>query len=358
MSYKKWNKNKLIEQLKYATKCYYENPTQEMAITMATIEDLLNNHPRLFAPEIRFDDQVEADKTIVKDNLEFIQHIQEFADLDEAFNVKRIPPLNELDVKDKTLLSFVHDFYNSLDREFARHFNKVFKERHNNLRMTSNNQEGYNRNYMTWIYTLNYAYININRTDTIEDFTNLVHEYAHTIADQMRYRPRYGKYPFIELLPLLMEEIAYDEIIRCFDGLELEVFKADAYETKTVLKYAYEIALQEDYLTTENPTLERKQFINSMAQFTNNTKAKTEKILNITLQEKISYVIPFLVMIELYDMHYKDRDKCMYVLKNLITMDETNNYIQYLESLGVHINRHAEEYVEEQKKILRLTDLM
>ena len=224
--------------------------------------------------------------------------------------------------------------------------------------MTSNTQEGYNRNYMTYLTHINYAYINIHKTDTIEDFTNLVHEYAHTIADQMRYRPRYGKYPFIELLPLLMEEIALDEIIRCFDGLEQEVFKADAFETKIVLKYAKETSLQENYLTTENTNLERKQFINNMAHFTNNTKAKTEKILNTTIQEKVSYIIPFLVMIELYDMHYSDRERCMYILKELINMNETDDYIKYLDTLGIHINEHAEDYVEEQKKILRLTNLM
>ena len=95
-----------------------------------------------------------------------------------------------------------------------------------------------------------------------------------------------------------------------------------------------------------------------MAHFTNNTKAKTEKILNATIQEKVSYIIPFLVMIELYDMHYSDRERCMYILKELINMNETDDYIKYLDTLGIHINEHAEDYVEEQKKILRLTNLM
>ena len=353
--YNKWNKTKINEQIKQVTKAFYENPTQELASTLNTLEDLKNNKPRIFDKQDRFDEQLALDKLLIHKHSDFFKEIETFAKLDDLFNIKSIDPLQEREIPTKMLLSFVHDFYNSIDREFAKYFNRVYKERKNNLRLTNNATDGYDRNYMNYLNTINYAYININLTHTIDDFINIIHEYAHAIADQMYFRPRYGKYPFIELLPLFMQELAYDEVIRCFEDVEFDVIRSDACTTKTVLKYAKELILQSDYLSLVNTSPERKQFINSFAEYSNNTKTKTEKILNVSMQEKISYVIPFILMIELYNMYYEDPEKALYIMKKIITMDEVENYITYLHALGIDLNENSEEYVLYQKKILKLT---
>ena len=353
--YNNWNKSKLNDQIKLVAKKMYANPSPDIIATLNTLEDLKKNQPKIFPQEERFDEQLATDKSLVHDYSNFIPAIEEFAKQDETFSFKHLNGLTERTLPKKTLLSFTHDFYNSIDREFAKYFNRIFKERHNNLRITDRNQQGYSRNYITYLNTINYAYINIYRTHTIDDFINIIHEYAHTIADQMCYRPRYGKYPFIELLPLLMQEIAYDDLIRCFDDLTGDVINSDIGITKTVLKYAKEILLQQQYLSTVSLQTERKQFVNKFAEYSNNTKAKTEKIMNITLQEKLSYVIPFLVMVELYDLYYEDTEKSLYLTKKIITMDEVDDYIKYLDSLGLHLNEHMDDYIMYQKNALKLT---
>ena len=353
--YNKWNKNKLNTQIKQVTKLFDENPTQEYAATLNTLEDLKNNTPRIFEQEERFDEQFLQDKSLVYKNSEFLSEIDKFAKLDEQFNIKSVSELKKRDIYNRTLVSFLHDFYNSIDRELAKYFNRIYKERKNNLRLTNNKADGYNRNYAYYLNTINYAYINICLTSTIDDFIGIIHEYAHTIADQMHFRPRYGKYPFIELLPLLMQEIACDELIRCFEDFDEDVINSDICTTKTVLQFAKELLLQSDYLCVVNSVPERKQFINNFANYSNNTKAKTEKILNISIQEKISYVIPFILMIELYNMYYEDPEKCMYVTKKIITMDEVENYVTYLKALGINLNENSEEYISCQKRVLKLT---
>ena len=353
--YTRWNKSKINDQIKTLTKMFKEDPSMELALAINTLDDLKNNTPNIFPKEFKFEEQLHIDKRLVDNNSGFIPHIGEFAKLDDIFNIKYIPPLEERGITNSLLLSFLHDFYNSIDREISKYFNRIYKERHNNLRITSKNNEGFNRNYLTYINELKYGYINIYRTETIDDFINIIHEYAHGVADQMCYRPRYGKYPFIELMPLLMQEIAYDEMIRCFEDVDNDVLKSDACTTKTMLKYAKELLLQTDYLSIVNESPERKQFVNNFAEYTNNTKSKTEKMLNITIQEKLSYVIPFITMIELYNLYYLDPDKCMYVLKKIITMEETDDYVSYLEGLGIHLNEHSEQYISDQKKILKLT---
>ena len=49
--------------------------------------------------------------------------------------------------------------------------------------------------------------------------------------------------------------------------------------------------------------------IEEFAQFANNTKTKTERMLNVSLKEKISYVIPYITMIELYNLYYESNHK-------------------------------------------------
>ena len=352
--YANWNKKKIDEQIKSVTKAFYATPSQELAMTLNMLEDLKNNKPRIFTHEDRFDEQLVTDKNLVHKHSNFLNEIETFSKLDDVFGIKNIEPLEEREIPTKMLLSFVHDFYNSTDKDFARYFNKIYKERRNNLRLTNRNITGYNRNYMTYLNAINYAYVNISLTHTIDDFINIIHEYAHTIADQMHYRPRYGKYPFIELLPLLMQEIGYDEVLRCFENVEADVMKSDACTTKTVLKYAKELLVQSDYLSIVNEGTERKHFVNSLAEYTNNTRSKTEKMLNVTIQEKLSYVIPFILMIELYDMFYEDEEKCLYITKKILTMDEVEDYVEYLKTLGINLNEHAEEYITNQKKILTL----
>ena len=352
--YANWNKNKIDEQIKSVTKAFYATPTQELALTLNTLEDLKNNKPKIFTHEERFDEQLATDKNLVHKHSNFLNEIETFSKLEDTFGVKSIPPLEEREIPTRMLLSFVHDFYHSLDKDFAKCFNRIYKERHNNLRLTNRNNVGFNRNYMTYLNTINYAYINISLTQTIDDFINIIHEYAHTIADQMHYRSRYGKYPFIELLPLLLQELGYDELLRCFEDIEADVVKSDACTTKTVLKYAKELLVQSDYLNIVNEGTERKQFVNSLAEYTNNTKSKTEKMLNITIQEKLSYVIPFILMIELYSMFYEDEEKCLYITKKILTMDEVDDYVEYLKTLGINLNEHSEEYIINQKKILTL----
>ena len=357
MGYKKWNKETLNEQIKYVTKKLYETPSRELAATLNTLEDLKNNKPSIFSPENNFEEQISYDKSLLKEQIQFLPDIEKFAKLDDNYHEKINGNLTIRTIPNRILLSYVHDFYNSIDRDFAKYFNKVFKERKRNLRLSTNNATGYNRNYMNYLYTINYAYINIHIEHTIEDFFNIIHEYAHAIADQMYYRHRYGKYPFIELLPLLMEEIAYDEVINTFEDMDDDVLIVNAVSTKTVLKYAKELILQKDYLSVVDKSLERKQFVNNLAEYSHNTKTKIEKILNTTIQEKISYIIPYIVMIELYDMYYDDPEKALYTTKKIVTMDEVDDYISYLNNLGINLNEHTEIYVEDQRqKIKTYTD--
>ena len=348
MHYKKWNKTKINEQLKELRALFDKEPSSELVYAIGSLEDLLKNDPKFYVPERSFTQQVAKEQNLVEEFSQFMQAISLFTAHNDISSVK-LDDYCELNIPNKQLLSFVHDFFNSIDRDFARYFNRIYKERKNNLRLTKSPIQGHNRQYSYYIKPCNYAYINIPLSETVVDFANIVHEYAHTISDQMFYRMKYDKYPFVELLPLLMQQIAYDKIDESFEGMEDEVAKADIMNLQDILLFSNQIKMQNDYISSRVPFTERRQFISNFAQFSNNTRTKAEKIINCPLEEKLMYVIPYITMIELYDMYQEDPERALFLIKEIIMAKEQENYYKYLESLGINLNEHSKDFIKTRK---------
>jgi hypothetical protein len=54
-------------------------------------------------------------------------------------------------------------------------------------------------------------------------------------------------------------------------------------------------------------------------------------------------------------MYYDDPDKALFILKKLLDMDETDNYLSYLYDSGIHLNEHTKDFVKTQNKRIKLT---
>lgn len=355
MKYNNWNKRQLNEQLNLSYDLFNISQTEDFAHAIYTLNSLLSNSPNIFPLEQGFDKQVENDQDEIKNNKLFIPSIETFSKLNDMYKKSTIGMLTDRYIPKNILLSYTHDFYHSIDKDLAKYFDKVFKERHNNLRITNKDKAGYDHNYSYYIPTLKYGYINLHTTDTIADFTGLIHEYAHIIAEQIKFRSDNSNYPFVELLPLLMEEIATHEIAEEFEDLDQDCANKSALLTKTVLNYSKELISQIDFYNIVDSGLDRKDFIELFREHSNNTIKKSNKIFNISIKEKLTYVIPYLVMVELYYMYYDDPDKALFILKKLLEMDETDNYLSYLYDSGIHLNEHTKDFVKTQNKRIKLT---
>ena len=355
--YTKWNKNKLNEQIDKIAIMHAEHPSLKYERDLDSLCRLVNNKSKLFEQEGKFSDQIMYDKALLYKNRAFVDNIHTFAEQSDLLSFKNIELINTWEIQNKYLISFLHDFYNSIDRDLAKIFNKIFKEKKNNLRLTRKNMEGYDRNYSTYIKSLDYAYFNIALTDTVDDFLSLVHEYAHAIADYMHFRPSYSSYPFIELLPLLMERLASDKLVEYFMDLEKEIYLLNWLSDKKIIQYAQEISIQDKCLSLFNNNDTRKNYISNISHYTGDTKSKSERLLNSSLEEKLAYTIPYLTMIEFYDLYYKDPAQCLYIIKNLITLTG-EDYYKFLTNNNIILNEHSKEFIEEDKEKIRLAHYM
>ena len=353
--YNKWNKNVINEQINKVAVMNAENPSLKYERDLDSLCRVRNNEAKLFEHEQKFSDQIIYDKNLIDTYRPFVDDIKCFSDENDNLPFKSIGLINTWEIPNKYLISFTHDFYNSIDRDFAKIFNKFFKEKKNNLRLARRNAEGFDRNYTTYIKSLNYAYFNIALTDTVDDFLSMIHEYAHAIADYMHYRPYYSSYPFIELLPLLMERIASDKLTEDFEGMENDVYIMNGLEDKMVLQFAQEISVEDKCLSLYSNNRTRKGYINNISKCTGDTKAKSEKMLNNSTEEKLSYTIPYLTMIELYDLYLKDPQKCLFLMKEIINLNGIKDYHKFLSNNNINLNEHSKEYIEEEKKKIRHT---
>ena len=354
--YKKWNKNVINDQINKLSVLTSEKPGiiryQRDLDTLCTIA---NNKTKMFQPDSNFQEQIKYDKELINRNMPFINDIDIFNNNIDDNQFKNIDGVIERVIPQKYLISFVHDFYNSIDKDFAHIFNKLFKDRKDNLRLTKKEHEGFNRNYINYIKTLNYPYINIHLNNTVDDFLSLVHEYAHAIADYMYFRPQYGRYPFIELLPMFMEKLASEILLEDFDDMEEDIAISNALTTRTILRYADEISIESNYLSHNNINDSRKAFISNMSSFTGDTKTKIERMMDVSLEEKLSYTIPYLTMIEFYTLFNYDPQEAMYILKELIKANNIKDYYEFLQHNNLIINEHSKDFIDKQQKELRLT---
>ena len=348
MKYSTWNDTKLKNQYKTLAKQFEADPSMDLGLGMNIIEDLRNNSPNTFKNESSVKQQIIRDKRTIDTYAPFIQSIGVFSAHNEIIN-SNAGLNNSLNIKSRYITSFLHDFYNSIDREFARYFNRIFKERKNNLRMTPSKKEGYNKSYSYYIKPLNYAYINIHLTRNIDDFFTIIHEYAHTIADQMKYRPQYNKYPFIELLPFFLTEIAYDVFIHNWeldkDKNHSEVRKTDIAMLKQMISYSREIYQESKYIADNSIQGNGEQVLRV-------NESRLPRFLNPSakpLDEKIAYVIPYMTMIELYNMYQEDPERALHTVKNIILADDQEDYYKYLESCDIRLNEHLNEFIRSKK---------
>lgn len=354
--YKKWNKSVINEQINKLAVLAAEKPdTLRYQRDLVSLCELANNKTRMFEPDVNFQEQIKHDKKLIERNKPFINDITTLTENIDDSIFKNMEGRIERSIPQKYLLSFVHDFYNSIDKDFAHIFNKMYKDRKDNLRLTRKESDGYRRNYITYIKTLNYPYINIHLYDTIDDFLSIVHEYAHAISDYMCFRPQYGGYPFIELLPMFMEKLASEILLEDFDGMEEDMAICDALTTKTILRYANEISLENNFLSNNDINCNRRAFITNMANFTGDTKSKIERMMDVPLEEKLTYTIPYLTMIEFYTLYNKDPKEAMFILKELIRARDIKDYYEFLQHNNIILNEHSKEFIEEQQQKVRLT---
>lgn len=343
--YNKWNQIQLLTYYNELIQRFIDSKNTDQVVLrdIASLDALIKGPtPAFISPESIQGKLYEDQMFLLKDQ-RFIKDIEKFKDLSHSLKNKKNLVIDERNISNSILLSVTHDFYNSLDSRLAKHFNKVFKDRKDNLKFTDEHS------ISVYLPSLETGYINLEKTDTLYDFINLIHEYAHFIQDRIKYRDSRLNYPLNEMLPILMEMLALDYLEESFEDFEEDARTIKISTMKTNLKYASDLLKEYKYISNVDITKRSRDMIADIATVTNTSKRDSLDLLNTSAEEKLSYVIPTILDIELYYLFYFDKEKCVDLIYRLIET-ETNDYRKYIKDSGIVLNQHSKQYVKEIKR--------
>ena len=343
--YNEWNKQQMLRYYNELIQRYIDsgNKDNDVLRDIAALDKLIKGPAPAFIGPETVQGRIYEDRMFLLKDSKFIKDIEKFKELSHALKNKKNLTVEERDISNSILMSVTHDFYNSLDPSIAKHFNRMFKDRKENVRFSKT------PSYNVYLPTLDTGYINLERNNTISDFVYLIHEYAHMIQDRIKFRDSYLNYPLNEMLPLLMEMLALDFIEDSFEDFEEDAKTIKIARMKTNLKFASDILKEYQYIHTIDINRRTRNMIADIATTTNLSKKESYKLLSITAEEKLAYVIPTMLDIELYYLYYFDRDKCLDLIHKFINVDNVD-YRKYIKDSGIVLNQHSKQYIKEIKR--------
>ncbi|HOB25946.1 MAG TPA: hypothetical protein PLB45_00665 [Bacilli bacterium] len=339
MEYDNWNLDVLKKQL---------NNFQEGDESYLLLEDLIEIQRLKDVDLSAFDlddesfiDQLDKSKMILNKYYEFMPFIDKFS----KYIIK--PYLDNPDIviepsRDE-VLSFTHDFYHDLSPVFYKKFMNFYSQRKDCVRFSDNRSASF------YITSLNYSYIDLQETYCIDEFYAAVHEFGHGIANTFAVT-NYESSIFVELLPIFMEFLVSDKLISYYDDKDIKDYVAlnDYNELAVHSTYAKELTFFNEGLHVTSSYMRRKQLLNALCKISNDTKKKTKKMFDITLDERFCYLIPYLVAMELYYKYKDDPEKTLYTLENIIQLKD--NFYTSLIKNDILLNEHSSEYVDKIKR--------
>ena len=270
--------------------------------------------------------QIETDKKADQEtNISIINEYSYFMnpikDLSKIKIGKVKGKISKLDMSVDDALTFTYDFFKNCVPEWLPLFEEVYKERNNNLNLSGN------RCYEIYLPRINYSYLSLQQTHSVEDLFNIIHEYTHSIVNRINFFTDYNEgYPFIDLPSLSLELIAFDYINEYFHNTYLESTKTYVLLVyKTIISYAEKIVeYQDNYQRT-----------NSYGH----------------ILEYISYVLPSLFTPELYYQYKEDREKWFDTIMSIIKLPSKINFLNATRELGLKPNRDTKRFLREIKRI-------
>lgn len=338
----KWNNDLMIKQLQTCRDIISQNPDSICKTDVEVLKRLLKNTNTFFEQSDIFIEKIKDDIDACSMFNDFIIAITNFSGLDEYLPQEDIY-ISELAYPESLLFELIYEFYTGLNQEIKDLFIGVFAQRHNNVQFSDT------RSYNSFLPGLRYSYINIEKDNSIIDFENAVHEYAHSIADLICYRvDSYSSYPFTELFPIFMSFLFLDYVDDTLENIHDEVRVLKVINARNMTGYATTIRDFYTFLKLIDNTklLEtKKAFINNMSKMLEIKMGKVAQILETSILEQFSYTIPYLTAIELYYIWKEDNVLALSLLKKLQTMPDSNNYYEELQKLGINLNEHGKEYI-------------
>ena len=332
---------------------------EQISYDIAILENYLESQDVLHYDELKLLESYDC----VKEDFSSVQFlISDFIDFYEY--IKK--PLRQFEIKNNSLskgdiLDLTHDFYKSLDRHFYSNFMKQFRLRNNHIRFRQFSDEESIYGQTIVIPSLNEFFVDILRKNTIEDVLSTIHEYMHITS--FTINPNHGglsKHLFREIDSLFSEISAIDFLYEKLHDDNLIALKIKTFNDFFI--YARDIYLNSKLIECEETTLEgytNNKLLKQIAKYRCDIdNQELVDILNNTDTATFRYLIGYLFALELYNIFTVDKDKALYILNKIITLNcyDEEAYYNEIKKLGLIPNLSLREiYTDLKTDSLRLS---
>ena len=272
-----------------------------------------------------------------------------------------VPTLKKNSFSKEDLLTLTHDFYRDLGNSFYGNFMKCFYRRKDHTRFVRDGINNSCEGSTIHLLTFNEDFITIRRDNTIKDFTNLVHEYAHATLFQMNPEAHADTNNiFTELLPNLMEILALDyyykvtkdnnAIIEKVNGYNSSLVRSD-FANHLITLIEEERELGRDYESNKELKMVALNKCGLTCEELNNMLEHPIMTADIILEN-------YLLGLELYYLKDNDKDKFLNTIKKIALLDlkSKEEYYSSIKKLGITQNLHTRDFRDDLKgQVLKLT---
>lgn len=253
-------------------------------------------------------------------------------------------------------LSLTAKFYTDLDSDLHSYFNEAFTQRFTTLRFKASKDTGSKEcdGTTTFIDCVRKNYISIKKTKSASKIFTLIHEYGHAIGNLINPEGAYSNDDglFEEVDGLLPELIALDENIGNLNPLYLAYLKYS-----TLISYynnADALVLHNIILNAwhENGYRLDKKLKEQLAKEYDIDDEVLSESLDTTLFEEGTYVISYLVAIELLHIYKKDKHRALTLYKQFLSAPADKDILPFISTfitLNDSIFQEATDIIEEMK---------
>lgn len=216
------------------------------------------------------------------------------------------------------VFSSVHDFYYSLDKNWFKIFNELYKLRHQTISLSNS------RSFSVLFPESSLWIANIETKQTIEDYVNTVHEYAHGISDILdnRVRTYSPQNIFIELFPMVCQIIYLQNNADIRNQIEVNKYLTNLQSIQ--LSEMEEIKVRFNLITsfpnvTSSRNLSRliKKNLGEVI-----SKEYLNQMFSSSVAENICYTYPYIIALELASLYKTDLDLFKYKMNYILSSKE------------------------------------
>lgn len=254
-------------------------------------------------------------------------------------------------VTNEEALSLTTAFYHNFDEKLIPYFEEVFADRFDFLRfrpMTSKQNGNISAGYTLFIDGIRKNFINIGKTKEASKIYTMIHEYGHATKNLVNpkscYSSDYGL--FAEIDAIFPELVAMHENVGNIDPFYVAFSK---YNTLiTYFQYA-------DYLTLQDLLIKRwkdngmnidTKFMSAMEENYEINEAMIEKIMRASIFTEGTYVLSYLVAMELLHIYKTDQKKALELYNQFLNACDSSDLLPFVCNL-VKINEHIGDEVRE-----------